>query len=73
MDLPVGVLIHNEMLGLKGTHGVLMQIAEQGYFVAIVTFGDKLHRVLLPISDTVLILEDPEEETPSNEQIEVER
>jgi hypothetical protein len=32
VELPSEVLIHNELLGLKGTRGTLLQIAANGYY-----------------------------------------
>lgn len=61
IDLPADCLIHYAQLGLKGTEGTLLQISEQGFYLVVTNFGDKPHRVLLPIEDTVIILEHPED------------
>ncbi len=71
MELPVAVLIHNEMAGLKGVEGALHQISDLGYYVLQYSFGDNIHRVLLPIQETALILKEPEEIV--EEPMEVER
>jgi hypothetical protein len=71
MELPIVVLIHNELAGLKGVEGALHQISENGYYVLQYSFGDKTHRVLLPIQETALIFKEPEEEV--EEPMEVER
>jgi hypothetical protein len=71
MELPVAVLIHNELAGLKGVEGYLHQVSENGYYVVQYRFGDKVHRVLLPIPQTVLIFKEPEEAVEA--PIEVER
>jgi hypothetical protein len=55
MEIPAEVMIHNETLGLKGARARLLQVSAQGYYEALVVFGDKSHRVLLPIADTVVI------------------
>jgi len=73
MELPVPVLIHNELLGLKGASGLLIQIYPEGFYLVSTTFGSKIHRLQLPISQTVLILEEPEEEALAGEPIEIER
>lgn len=73
MELPVPVLIHNELLGLKGAAGSLIQIFPEGYYLVSAAFGSKTHRVQLPISQTVLIVEEPEEEAAAGEPIEIER
>jgi hypothetical protein len=61
MELPTEVLIHNELLGMKGSRGKLIAISADGYFEVNCAFGDKVHRVLLPIRSTVLIAREPEE------------
>jgi hypothetical protein len=71
MELPVAVLIHNELAGLKGVEGALHQISDNGYYVLQYSFGDNIHRVLLPIQETALIFKEPEEAV--EEPIEVER
>lgn len=71
IDLPAECLIHNSQLGFKGTEGTLLQISDNGYFLVSCMFGDLPHRVLLPIQDTVVILEQAEEVVV--DAIEVER
>jgi hypothetical protein len=60
MELPAEVMIHNETLGLKGHRGVLLQVSPEGYYEVNCTFGERLHRTLLPIQGTVLIHRHPE-------------
>ncbi len=71
MEVPAEVLIHNALLGMKGSRGTLLQVSESGYYVCNCAFGDKTHRVLLPIGSTVLIVQTPEESF--EEVLEVER
>lgn len=71
MELPIGVLIHNEVLGVKGSRGELLNISPHGYYEVNLKFGEKTHRVLLPIDGTVVIGHEPE--VPAAERIEVER
>lgn len=71
MELPADVLIHNALLGMKGTRATLMAIAAEGYYVAHCTFGDRIHRVHLPIASTVVIERTPEEALA--ERLEIER
>jgi len=73
MELPVPVLIHNELLGLKGAAGSLIQIYPEGFYLVSTAFGSKIHKVQLPIGQTVLIVEEPEEEAEAIEPIELER
>ncbi len=65
MDIPAMVLIHNQISGLKGTEGKLLQISPLGYYEVECVFGQSTHRVLLPIQSTVMISKDAvEEEVP---------
>ena len=61
MELPAEVLVHNELLGLKGGRGTLLRVTSEGYYELNCRFGEKLHRVLLPINSTVIIYKEPEE------------
>ena len=70
MELPIAVLIHNEVLGIKGSRGELLSISPHGYYEINLEFGEKIHRVLLPIDDTVVIRREPE--VPAAERIEIE-
>ena len=71
MEVPNEVLIHNDVLGLKGSRASLIRIAAEGYYEVNLRFGNNVHRVLLPITGSVLIAAEPE---PSvGESVEVER
>jgi len=72
MEVPAEVMIHNELVGMKGSRGTLLQVSPQGYYEANVKFGDRLHRVLLPVASTVVIWQQPEE-TVAGGEFEVER
>lgn len=69
MDLPAEVLIHNSLLGLKGEKGKLYEIGD-GHYEVEYAFGSNVHRVLLPIGQTVLIAGEPVEEVESLEVFE---
>lgn len=71
MELPSEVLIHNSQLGMKGAAGKLIAISDVGYYEVNCAFGEKIHRVLLPIRSTVLIAREPE--PPPVENLEIER
>ncbi len=60
MEIPTDVLIHNELLGMKGARGVLIRSSPEGYYEVNVRFGDHTHRVLLPTVASVLIAAEPE-------------
>ena len=53
------VFIYNELLGLKGSPGMLRNVDEKGYYDTIVKIKEKKHRILLPISQTVIIYSEP--------------
>ena len=71
MELPTEILIHNSQLGMKGAPGKLIAISEHGYYEVNCAFGDKVHRVLLPIEATALIARQAEE--PPEAGLEIER
>lgn len=73
MELPAEVLIHNSVLGMKGSPGTLLQVSPHGFYEANVRFGDRVHRVLLPIADTAMIAAEPEEAVVASAEIEIER
>lgn len=71
MEVPAEVLIHNELVGMKGTRGTLLQVSPQGFYELNCRFGEKIHRVFLPVEGTVLISREPE--PPPVDELEVER
>ena len=70
MELPAEVLIHNELLGIKGGKGTLLQVTPDGYYEVNCTFGERIHRTLFPIQGTVLIQRQPEDLTRVDLEIE---
>ncbi len=71
MELPTQVLVHNQILGVKGAKGTLLSVSPHGYYEVNLKFGDSQHRVLLPVSSTVVIASEAEE--TGGEPIELER
>jgi len=57
-------------MGMKGQRGVLLQISPDGYYEINCTFGERVHRTLLPIDGTVLISVEPEDLTRVDQEIE---
>ena len=53
------VFIYNELLGLKGTPGVLQQTNQIGYYDLVIKIKENRHRILLPIAQTVIIFSEP--------------
>jgi hypothetical protein len=70
MELPAEVLIHNELLGIKGGKGTLLQVTQDGYYEVNCTFGERVHRTLFPIQGTVLIQRQAEDLTRVDLEIE---
>jgi hypothetical protein len=70
MELPAEVLIHSEILGIKGGRGVLLQVSPHGYYELNCQFGERMHRTFFPIQGTVLIQREPEQATPAELEIE---
>ena len=70
MDLPSEVLIHNETLGIKGSQGTLVAVSPHGFYEAKLRFKNATHRVLLPISATVMIFREPETDYMADVEIE---
>ncbi len=70
MDLPAEVLLHNELLGIKGGKGSLVAVSQNGYYEVKCLFGGNTHRVLLPIQNTVIIFQTPEPVFPTDVEIE---
>lgn len=53
------VFIYNDLLGLKGSSGILQSVSSDGYYDTVIRVKEKRHRVLLPISQTVIIYGEP--------------
>ena len=70
MDLPADVLLHNELLGLKGGKGTLVAVSPHGFYEVKLTFGDNVHLVLLPTQETVVIFREPEPQFEPGVEIE---
>ena len=71
MELPAEVMIHNELLGLKGGRATLLQVSQDGYYEVNYPFGERIHRTLFPIQGTVIIYRQPED--PTRRDLEIER
>jgi hypothetical protein len=70
MEVPAEVLVHNELLGLKGGRATLIRVSTDGYYEVNVAFGERTHRVLLPIVQTVLIARDAEQAFVQQDEVE---
>ncbi len=70
MDLPADVQLHNELVGLKGKKATLVAVSPHGYYEVNLSFGENIHRVLLPVVNTVVIFREPEAQYESGIDIE---
>jgi len=61
METPAEVMVHCELMALKGARGRLLGVSPHGYYEVNLKFGDKQHRTLLPVARTVIIAAEPEE------------
>ncbi|HPR63599.1 MAG TPA: hypothetical protein PK014_05200 [Thermoanaerobaculia bacterium] len=60
MEIPAKVMIFNRVYdNLNGQPGVLQSIHDAGLYEIQVKFRDRQHTVLLPVSQTVLIYQEP--------------
>jgi hypothetical protein len=64
------IKIYNETLGAKGAKGRLVRVAPDGFYEVLIESGGRSYTALLPISATVILASEPEEEVAA---IEVER
>lgn len=58
MEIPSKVAVFNGVLEVKGKVGTLITIAEAGYYEINIEVSGKLHTVLFPIADTVVVFND---------------
>jgi hypothetical protein len=59
MEIPSRVSVYNQTLGVKGNAGLLVAVNETGYYEVNLEVKDRVHTVLFPIGDTVLIFNEP--------------
>jgi hypothetical protein len=64
------IKIYNETLGAKGAKGRLVRVAPEGFYEVIIESGGRDFTSLLPISSTVILAAEPEEQVAT---LEVER
>lgn len=59
MEIPAKVSVFNRTLDLKGKAASLIAVSPDGYYEINMEVNQRIHTVLFPISDTVIILNDP--------------
>jgi hypothetical protein len=70
IEREAAIKIYNEALGAKGAKGRLVRVAAEGYYEVTLESGGKNFTTLLPISNTVILAGEAEEEVAT---LEVER
>jgi len=55
MEIPSKVSVFNRTLEIKGKHGTLISVSEDGYYEIILEVQQRNHTVLFPIAETVVI------------------
>ena len=70
MELPTKVLVYSQILGLSAMPATLVDIRPEGCFELRLTSQGKLHPVLLPVSQTGIVLAEPEPDVIPEENIE---
>ena len=70
IEREAAIKIYNETLGTKGARGRLVRVAPEGFYEVIIESGGRNYTGLLPVSSTVIVAAEPEEEVSV---IEVER
>jgi hypothetical protein len=71
MEIPSKVSIFNRTLEVKGKAATLVAINDQGFYEVIFEVQQRNHTVLLPITETVLIFNEPL--PPTSSEFEIER
>jgi len=59
MEIPSKVSVFNRTLEVKGKAGTLVAVSEHGFYEVSLEVKDRVHTVLFPIAETVVIFNDP--------------
>jgi len=70
IEREASIKIYNETLGAKGNRARLVRVAPEGFYEVRLEAGGRFYTTLLPVSTTVIVAAEPQEEVPS---LEVER
>jgi hypothetical protein len=70
IEREAAIKIYNEALGAKGAKGRLVRVSPEGFYEVTLEAGGRYYTTLLPVSNTVILAAEPEEEVAS---LEVER
>lgn len=70
MEIPSIVTIFHANAQFNNKRGTLVAVTDNGYYEINVDFNQRKHTVLLPISDTILIFNEPLPQIVSDIEIE---
>ncbi len=70
MEIPSIVTIFHANAQFNNKRGTLVAVNDQGFFEITIDFNTRKHTVLLPISDTILIFNEPLPQIVSDIEIE---
>jgi len=70
MEIPSKVSVFNKTLELKGKVAQLVALDDRGFYELTMEVNQKVHTVLLPIAETVVIFNDPQPEIEVGVEIE---
>lgn len=59
MEIPAKISIFNRTLELKGKSATLVAVSDDGYYEVNMEVNQKVHTVLLPIAESVVIFNEP--------------
>ncbi|HXI11851.1 MAG TPA: hypothetical protein VNM92_04310 [Thermoanaerobaculia bacterium] len=59
MEIPSKVSVFNRTLEIKGKAGTLVAVNDQGFYEVSLEVKDRVHTVLFPIAETVVIFNEP--------------
>lgn len=59
MEIPSKVSIFNRTLELKGKSATLVAVSADGYYEVNMEVNQRIHTVLLPIAESVVIFNEP--------------
>jgi hypothetical protein len=62
IEREAAIRIYSDVLGTKGAKGRLIRIAPEGFYEVSLESAGRMHTTLLPISSTVLVAAEAEEE-----------
>ncbi|MGA7616860.1 MAG: hypothetical protein WBX15_16940 [Thermoanaerobaculia bacterium] len=59
MEIPSRVSVFNQILEIKGSPGTLIAVGANGYYEVQLEVRGRVHTVLFPITETVIVFNEP--------------